>query len=67
MHPIIIKMRQQKITLKKWATAHGYTPEYCSMVIAGKRGALGFGKGQEIIEALKLGGFWIESKTKGKK
>ena len=67
MHPAIIKMRQQRITLKQWAATRGFSAPYCSMVISGKRGGLEFGKAREIIEALRVGGFWTENKSEEKK
>lgn len=66
MHPIVVKMRKQKITLNRWAKAHGFNQSYCSMVISGKRGILEFGKALEIIDALKIGGFWIEPASDNK-
>lgn len=60
MHPIIRKIWERKLTLSRWAKANGFSSAYCSMVIHGKRGVRGFGQSEDIINALKACGFWVE-------
>ncbi len=66
VHPTIRKLWERKLTLAKWAKANGFLAPYCSMVIHGKRGTRGFGKSEDIINALKAGGFWVEPENKDK-
>lgn len=66
MHPTVAKLRKvKKISLNKWAKAHGFSEQYCSAVIRGTRGSFDFGKALEIKEALKVIGVWVETGDEG--
>lgn len=49
---VVARMHRLRITNKRLASATGYTPQYISMVLNGKRDTLN-AKGN-IIEALKI-------------
>ena len=47
------RLRQQKLTIKKWAEQNGYTPRQVSDVVRGINKAQ-YGTGREIAEKLGL-------------
>lgn len=66
MHPIVRKMWKKKTTLKKWSAANGFKAGYVSHIIHGRRGTLEVGIADDIMIALRAGGFMEEKKEEAK-